>query len=146
MAVPLDAVPVTYTPCLNLKTVADFHIPLSFSIAQRRASPLHQAQIRNEARPVILVTQVRPNNIIENVRLERLDRTRQPGNLLRPRPREPCRVDDHSRDVIQVRMRDEVRIDEGAGDVRSIGPRGGVRQCETCKGTSGECKGERGDW
>ena len=53
------------------------------------------------------------------------------------------RVPEH---VIQVRMRDEVRVDEGAGDVRSIGPRGGVRQCETCKGTFGECKGERGEW
>lgn len=127
MAVPLDAVPMTYTPCLDLKTVADFQIPLSFPIAQRRAPPFHQAQIRNEARPVILITQVRPNNIIEDVRLERLDRTRQSSNLLRPCPREPCRVDDHSRDVIQVRVRDEVRIDEGAGDVRGIGARGGVR-------------------
>lgn len=120
MTVLLDAVTVTDGPCLDQQPVADLQVPPTFAIAQCGTTAFDQSQVSNEAGAVSFVTEIGPDDVVEDVRLEGVDGARQAGKLPGPSGRKSSGVDHEAGDVIQMRMGDEESIDESAGDVGSI--------------------------
>jgi hypothetical protein len=138
MAVSLYAVTVADTPDLDEQPVADLRVALSLAVAEGRTTTLDEAQVGDQPGAVILVAEVRPYDVVEDVRLESVNSPGKTGELLRPSAGGPRGVDDEARDVVKVRVRDEVRFDKGAGDVACVGVGGAVWDGEAGEGAGVE--------
>lgn len=139
VAVSLYAVAVTDAPDLDEQPVADLRVALALAVAEGRTAPLDETQVSDQAGAVVLVAEVRPYDVIEDVSLEGVDGPRKTGELLGASPGGAGGVDDEAGDVVKVRVCDEVGFDEGAGDVAGVGVGGAVRDGEAGKGT--RCEG-----
>ena len=100
MAVPFNAVAMADTPGRDEEALADLRVAFAFTVSQGGTPTLNQSQVRHQSSAVILIAQIRPDDIVEYVRLECLDGAGKPGYLLWSRPREPGGVDDEARDVV----------------------------------------------
>lgn len=138
MAVLLDAMAVADTPSLDEEPIAHLEIPPVLAVSQGGTTALYQSQVRQQAGAVVLVAEIGPDDVVEDVRFERLDRARQAGELLGPRPGQAGGVDDEAGDVVEVRVRDEKGVDKMARDVGGIGFGGDVWQREAGKWPCGE--------
>ena len=79
MVVLLDAVAVAHTPDFDLKPVGDLDITPAFAITKSRASSLDQSHKSNHSSAIVLITEIRPDDMVKDVRLEGLDGAGQTG-------------------------------------------------------------------
>lgn len=70
----LEAMPVAYTPNLDQESVCNFDVTPTFTVAECRTTTFNQSHISHQTSSVVLITQVWPYHIIEDVILESLDR------------------------------------------------------------------------
>jgi hypothetical protein len=120
MAVSFYAMAVADAPRFDQKTIAYFDVAFSFAVAQRRTATIDEAQVREQADAIVFVTQIWPDNIVEDVILKGLDCVGKSRQLLGSRSRQSGSVDNEAGNVIEVRMRDEKGIDERTRDMASI--------------------------
>jgi hypothetical protein len=133
MAVLLNAVAVTHAPNLDQQAITNFRVSLSLTIPQSGTPTFHKPEIGHEPSAIVFVTEIWPNDIVENMGLERMDRVWQPGQFLWPRSRRACRVNDKCRDVVKMGVGYQIGVDERAGNVLGICVRVMERQAETRK-------------
>jgi hypothetical protein len=73
MVVFLDAVAVAYAPDFDLKAVGDLDITPAFTITKGRASSLDQSHKCHHSGAIVLITEIGPDDMVKDVRLESLD-------------------------------------------------------------------------
>lgn len=142
MAMPFDTMSMAHAADLDEETIAYLRVSSSFTVAERRASTFYQPEVCQQAGAVVLVTEIWPNDVVEDVCLEGLDGARQGGNLFWASAGEAGGVDDETGYVIEMRMGDEVSINDGVCDVDGIVEGAGMREREARKGTGSESKGQ----
>lgn len=82
MTVSLDAVAVTDAPCFDTKPVADFEVTPAFSFSKSWRSTLDESHVGNKSGSIVLVTQIWPYDVVEDVCLQGGDGAWQSGYLL----------------------------------------------------------------
>lgn len=123
-------------PALNAEALAHLNVAAAVALANSHVAALDEAHVADEADAALLVRQVRPDGVVEDVRLDHVDRRRQRRQPLRPRRvLERGRVDDEARDVVEMRVRDEVRRHQFARNVRGARAGAARRQLEPGKRT-----------
>ena len=76
------ALSMTDAPAFGCKPFADMNITACRSRSESRIASFNQASIGDEAHPVALVGEVGPDRVVEDVRLDSLDRRRQSDDCL----------------------------------------------------------------
>jgi hypothetical protein len=71
------AVAMANGPDLDTQTLDDFNISFAFTITKSWRSPFSEAHVSYKSCAVVLIRQVRPNNVVEDVVLEGFNGERQ---------------------------------------------------------------------
>jgi hypothetical protein len=110
MAVPLNTVTMANAPTFHTQSFTNFNITLSLTIAKRRRSTFDKSHIRDQTSAIVLIGQIWPDDIIEDVISESVNRERQSSKPLWPDTGKSSSIHDEAGDVIEVRMSNEIRI------------------------------------
>ena len=100
MTVLFDAVAMANAPSLDQQAVAHLGIPLILAVAQRRTATLDQSQVGQQPGTIVLVAEIGPDDVVEDVCLEGVDGAGEASELFRPCPRQASGVDDEARYVV----------------------------------------------
>src|SRR5947209_12347272 len=101
MRMIMHAVSVTDGPCLHTQSLDDL---LVLDVPVQHTG-VDESSIRQEANPIVLIRQIRPDDVVEYVQLERVDRSRESGNdFLVMGRRQAGGVNDKTGDMIEMRV------------------------------------------
>lgn len=138
----LDAGAVADGEGLDEQAVADFEVAAVGALAEDGGAAVDEAREGDEAGAVVLVGEVGPDAVVEDVVFEGGDGVGEAGDALGAAARGRGRVDDHAVDVVEVGVGDDEALDDGLVEVQGVLGRGGVGEGEASKGPGGEGVGE----
>ena len=126
---------MTDTPTFSSQSITDVDVASAFADAQPGISALDQSTIRDETNAVILVRQIRPDSVIEDMRLDRVDDGRQGHDRFRlSSVFEGGSVNGHRAEVVQVRVGNKEGVKQIPEDMKSFCTRRAASACDTRKG------------
>lgn len=123
MARSTHAVPMADFEPTDAETIADFNVASSATFSKGDVTAFLEALEGHEAHATVFVGKVGPNNVVEDVCFDRVDREGQCSEPLGSRcVVEGGRVDHESGHVVQVRVCNQIRRNMFPDYVQSVRP------------------------